>query len=149
MPNELPSVALVAVLEHLLTGDLVRCRRVNKLWRHLIDHSISKNELVLFVECHPQAAWWVHRGGEAIRLEEAIRANYALFESETYFGLFKRVKRMFLSFTNLCFKQEWAEKFVSHFGATLEHLQIDYETTTSLSDQRTSTSKSSDFLSLE
>ena len=137
MVNELPSLALLMVLEHLPTGDLVRCRRVNKLWRHLIDHSVIKRQLVLFVESDPRPHWWVHRGGEAIDLEEAIQANYAVFESETFFGLFKRVRRMFLSFNNFYFKQEWADKFANHFGATLEHLQIDYEATTSLSGSRT------------
>ena len=135
--SELPSLALVVVLKHLPIGDLVQCRRVNKLWRHLIDHSISKSELILFVECAPRLAWWVHRGGEAIHLENAIQANYALFDPETFFGLFKRVRRMFLCFNNFFFKQEWAEKFASHFGATLEHLQIDYEATTSLSESTT------------
>ena len=44
---------------------------------------------------------------------------------------------MFLSFDNFCFKPEWADKFVNHFGSTLEHLQIDYEVTTSFSGSTT------------
>lgn len=130
--DELPSVALVAVLDHLPYGDLVGCRLVNKLWRHLIDRSVSKRELILFVEMHRLPNWWQH-SGEPVNLEHSVQANYRAFKSATFFAIFKGVKRLFLSFNYFYFNQKLTDKLARNFGS-LENLQIDYQFTHSLQD---------------
>lgn len=125
--DELPSASLVAILEHLPPRDLVRCRLVNKLWKHLIDSSIKKSELILFIGTNPQPHWWMY-SGESVNLENSIQADCCAFTSESFFNLFKRVKRLFLSCNVLLFIQYWTDNFSWHFSDTLEHLQIDYLT---------------------
>ena len=124
--NEVPSVALVVVLNHLPYADLVRCRLVCKLWRHLIDRSVGKRDLILFVETNRRPNWWAHNG-EAINLKSSLQANYAVFGTMSFFDLFQGVKRLFLCFNQFILFQKFLNKLAKHFGDTLEHLQIDYE----------------------
>ena len=134
--EKLPCVALVEVLGHLPYGDLIRFRLVNKLWRHLIDHSVSKRELILFVETKPCSNWWVHSGA-AIKLANSVQANYSIFTSKTFFEIFKGVKRLFLSFNHLFFSRKLTNNLASNFGATLQHLQIDCQSNSSLDESTT------------
>lgn len=125
--DELPSVALVNVLDHLPYRDLIRCRLVNKLWRYLIHRSVSKRELILFIETHPQVHLWKH-SGETVNLENSIQVNFSVFESETFYELFKSVKSLFLSFNYFFLRnQELVDNLARNFSDTLENLQIDYQ----------------------
>ena len=133
--EDLPCVALVVVLEHLPYGDLIRFRSVNKLWRHLIDHSVSKRELLLFVSTEPCPNRWVH-SGEEMNLSNTVRANYSVFKPAPFFMLFSRVRRLFLSFNHFAFSQKLTDNLVSNFS-TLEHLQIDCQSSSSLDESTT------------
>ena len=133
--DELPSLALVAVLGCLPFEDLIRCRRVSKLWRHLIDHTVSKLELILFVETRPRPNWWEFNG-EAVNLEHSVQANYSVFTSKPFFTMFRRIRRLFLSFNHFAFSQKLTNNLASNFGDTLEHLQIDFHTNGSLVSNR-------------
>ena len=126
--NELPSVALVIVLDHLPYADLVRCRLVGKLWRHLIDRSVTKRDLILFLETNRRPSWWAHNG-EAVNLKNSLQANYAAFESKIFFNLFNGVKRLFLCFNCFFLDRKLIDNLAKCFGGSLEHLQIDYEFT--------------------
>ena len=130
--NELPLVALVVVLKQLPYPDLVRCRSVSKLWRHLIDHSVDKQELILFVETHRRPLWWEHNGKQ-INLQNSLQANFSVFESKPFFTLFKWVKRLFLSFNYFYFSQHWTNNLAMNLGS-LQNLQIDYQVPISLSE---------------
>lgn len=134
--GELPLLALVSLLDQLPLGDAVRYRRVSKQWRHLIDHSIYKRELVLFVECEPHPDWWEY-SGEAINLKNSVRANFGAFESDSFFALFKGVRRLFLSFNHLTFSQELTDNLATFFGGTLEHLHVDFRSNSSVSHKET------------
>lgn len=132
--EQLPLLALVEVLEQLPYGDLLRSRRVSKQWKHLIDHSVSKHELVLFIETHRRPIWWEHSGAP-INLANSIQVNYSVFISEPFFRLFKNVKRLLLSFNHFFFSQRLTNNLASNFGATLEHLQIDFLVNRSLEER--------------
>ena len=129
-------LALVEVLEHVPYGDLVRCRRVNKQWMHLIDHSISKQELVLFVDSERRPNWWEY-SGEPVNLKHSVQANSSVFTSEPFFALFSGVKRLFLSFNHFVCNKKRTDELAKHFGDTLEHLQIDYQSNRSTENSTT------------
>ena len=132
--NELPSVALVVVLNHLPYADLVRYRPVCKLWRHLIDHSVDKRDLILFVETNRRPSWWAHNE-QVVNLRSSLQANYAAFWSMTFFGLFNGVKRLSLCFSEFFYQQKLFDNLARHFGSSLEHLQIDYESTFNIEEE--------------
>ena len=134
--DELPSLVLVALLEHLPYADLLRCRQVSKLWKQLIDHSVSKHQLILFVEANRQPTWWEHNG-EPVNLANSLKANYSTFKSATFFEIFKSVKSLLLSFGHFFGSESLVDSLTSHFGDILEHLQIDCQSNSSLEgDQR-------------
>lgn len=133
--DELPSLVLVALLEHLPYADLLRCRRVSKLWRQLIDHSVSKRQLILFVDANRQPTWWEHSGAPA-NLVNSLQANYSAFKSTTFFEIFKNVKCLLLSFGHFFGSESLVDSLTSHFGDTLEHLQIDCQSNSSLDEGR-------------
>ena len=131
--EQLPLLALVEVLKQLPYADLLRSRRVSKQWKHLIDHSVSKHELILFIETPRRSIWWEHSGAP-INLANWIQVNRSVFISEPFFMIFKNVKRLLFSFNHFFFSQRFTHNLASNFDSTLEHLQIDFLVNWSLNE---------------
>ena len=78
----LPDVALIRVLNCLSVYDQLNARLVCRRWKFIVDSSVRKDELVLFLEIYPRPVYWFHNGREVDLGNSFLISNLEAMENE-------------------------------------------------------------------
>ena len=119
----LPEVALIRVLNCLSVRDQLNVRLVCRHWKLIIDSSVQRNELILFLEMYPRPAYWYHDGSEVDLGNAFLITDLAVMKNEFFLRCFRKVRRLMIAHRLDDSSHQFIEQIQVSF-LQLEHLQF-------------------------